>query len=45
MEIDAKIYAVADSRELLSQVGKTLIGKTFDSYVSIDIMEPVLCCR
>ena len=40
MEINAKIYAVADSRELLSKVGKTLTDKTFDSYVSIDTMEP-----
>ena len=40
MEINAKVYAVADDRYLLGKVGKTLIRKTFDDYVSIDTMEP-----
>ena len=40
MEINAKIYAAADSEGLLRQIEKALIGKTFDSFVSIDTMEP-----
>ena len=40
MEINAKIYAVADSEELLNRIGKILIGKSFQHYVSVDTMEP-----
>ena len=40
MEISAKIYAVADSRELLRRIRAILAGKTFNDYVSMDTMEP-----
>ena len=45
MEINAKIYAVADSEELLQRIGRILSEKTFDDDVSIQAMEPCAALR
>ena len=40
MEINAKVYAVADDMKLLEQVHKVLTGKTFQRYFLPETMEP-----
>ena len=32
MEIEAKVYAVADSKSLLEQIHQVLVKKTFQNY-------------
>ena len=40
MEIHAKVYAMARSRELLEQAGRVLDGKAYRNPNSIEVMEP-----
>ena len=40
MEINAVVYAAAESRELLTQVHEVLEGKTFQSYLLTEVLEP-----
>ena len=40
MEINAKVYAVAEDERLLREIHQVLAGKTFQSYCFVDRMEP-----
>ena len=40
MEINAKVYAMADEGELLNRAAKILEQKTFQSFHNVEILEP-----